>query len=225
MTMQPMDNQRFVFPPWTNALPPLSLAAVTMGLIGTIFGIWYYFSPRHTDVGYQPEQPIPYSHKLHAGEMGMDCRYCHVGVEKSAVASVPPTQVCMNCHAQVKKDSPKLQALRDSWATGNPVPWVKVHKSPDYVYFNHARHVTRGVGCVECHGRIDQMVTVKQVQPLSMGWCLECHRDPASHLRPVDKITTMDWAPPSGETAESFGQKIVSEKQIAPPTDCSRCHR
>ena len=110
-------------------------------------------------------------------------------------------------------------------ASGEAVPWLRIHKLGDYAYFPHHRHVNRGVGCVECHGRIDQMVTVKQVQPLSMGWCLECHRDPASHLRPVDKITTMDWAPPSGETAESFGQKIVSEKQIAPPTDCSRCHR
>jgi len=225
MTMQPNPEQRFVFPPWTNKLPPVSLVAVLGGLASVIAGIWFYFSPRNTDVGYSPNQPIPYSHKLHAGDMGMDCRYCHVNVERSWVASVPPTQVCMNCHTQVRKDSPKLAALRESWAKGTPIEWVRVHKSPDYVYFPHNRHVASGVGCVECHGRIDQMIKVRQEQPLSMGWCLECHRNPASHLRPVDKVTTMDWEPPSGETRASFGEKIVQEKKIAPPTECSRCHR
>lgn len=227
MTMQPTkdQHQRFIFPPWTNKLPPVSLGAVLIGLLSVIGGIWYYFSPRNTNVGYMPEQPIGYSHQLHAGEMGIDCRYCHVGVERSAVASVPPTQVCMNCHKQVKADSPRLQALRTSWATGNPVPWVRVHKVADYVFFNHSQHVTRGVGCVECHGRIDQMVTVKQVEPLSMGWCLECHRNPGPHLRPAEDVTIMDWKPPAGETRESFGEKLVAEKRIAPPTDCSRCHR
>ncbi len=225
MTMQPIPEPRFVFPPWTNKLPPVSLVAVLGGLVSVIAGIWFYFSPRHTDVGYSPTQPIAYSHKLHAGDMGIDCRYCHVNVERSWVASVPPTQVCMNCHAQVKATSPQLVALRESWLKGTPVQWVRIHKTPDYVYFPHNRHVTSGVGCVECHGRIDQMIKVKQVQPLSMGWCLECHRDPAAHLRPLDKITTMDWEPPNGESRQSFGEKIVQEKKIAPPTDCSRCHR
>lgn len=224
MTMQP-TTERFVFPPWSNKLPPISLIAVVMGLVGAIGGIWYYFSPRHTDVGYEPDQPIPYSHKLHAGDMAMDCRYCHVNVERSAVASVPPTQVCMNCHAQVKQNSPYLAALRESWATGLPIPWVRVHKTPDYAYFDHSRHVTRGVGCAECHGRIDQMVKVKQNQPLSMGWCLDCHRNPAPHLRPVDQVTVMGWEPPNGESREEFGKKIVEREKIAPPTDCSRCHR
>jgi hypothetical protein len=157
--------------------------------------------------------------------MGMDCRYCHVNVERSTVASVPPTQVCMNCHSAVKKDSPLLKPVRDSWESGNPVPWIRIHKTPDFAYFPHNRHVTRGVGCVECHGRIDQMIRVQQSQPLSMGWCLDCHRDPASHIRPVEMITKMDWEPPAGETRESFGQKLVAENKINPPTDCSRCHR
>lgn len=227
MTMQTRQDQhqRFIFPPWSNKLPPASLGMVLVGLLGVIGGMWYYFSPRNTDVGYHPEQPIPYSHKLHAGVMGMDCRYCHVGVERSAVASVPPTQVCMNCHKTVKPDSPQLQALRTSWATGNPIPWVRVHKLGDYVYFDHSRHVTRGVACISCHGRVDQMDTVKQVQPLSMGWCLECHRDPAAHIRPTDQITNMEWQPPDGQTHASFGATLVASKQIAPPTDCSRCHR
>jgi hypothetical protein len=232
MTTQPTHQPRFVFPPWTNVLPPLSLVAAVMGLVGAIFGVWYYFSPKNTDVGYMPEQPVAYSHKLHAGDLGMDCRYCHVQVERAAVASVPPTQVCMNCHTQVRRDSPLLNPVRESWGSGKPVPWVRIHKVPDYVYFDHSRHVTRGVGCVECHGRIDQMPIVRQVQPLSMGWCLECHRDPASHLRPVDKITAMDWEPPRSrpdqpieEARVEFGRQIVEREGIAPPTDCSRCHR
>ena len=133
-----------MFPPWTNLLPAVSLVAVVGGLVGAITGVWYYFSPKHTDVGYQPEQPVPYSHKLHAGDLGIDCRYCHVGVERSPVASVPPTQVCMNCHTQVKKESPLLNAVRKSWTDGTPVRWKRVHKLGDYVYFDHSRHVTRG---------------------------------------------------------------------------------
>jgi hypothetical protein len=232
MMTQPTPQPRFVFPPWTNVLPPLSLVGAVFGLVGAIFGVWYYFSPKHTDVGYEPEQPVPYSHKLHAGELGMDCRYCHVNVERSAVASVPPTQVCMNCHTQIRPNSPLLNAVRQSWGDGKPVPWVRVHKVPDYVYFDHSRHVTRGVGCVECHGRIDQMAIVRQVQPLSMSWCLECHRDPAARMRPVDKVTTMDWEPPRSrpeqpldEARAEFGRQIVEREKIAPPTDCSRCHR
>jgi hypothetical protein len=232
MTTQPTPQPRFVFPPWTNVLPPLSLVAAVGGLCTVIFGIWYYFSPKHTDVGYEPEQPVPYSHKLHAGELGLDCRYCHVNVERSTVASVPPTQVCMNCHATVKTRSPQLNAVRQSWTDGKPVQWLRVHKVADYVYFDHSRHVSRGVGCVECHGRIDEMVTVRQAKPLSMGWCLECHRDPGPHLRPVDKITTMDWEPPRSNPEQSledaraeFGGQIVQREKIAPPTACSRCHR
>ena len=221
-----------IFPQSANKLPlVVAIAALVLPPAAVGF-VWYYFSPRFTDVGYQPVQPVPYSHKLHAGELGLDCRYCHVNVERSFVASVPPTQVCMNCHTQVRSTSPLLNAVRKSWGDGKPVPWVRVHKVADYVYFDHSRHVTRGVGCVECHGRIDQMVTVTQKQPLSMGWCLECHRDPASHLRPVDKITTMDWEPPRSspdqpldEARAEFGRQIVEREKIAPPTECSRCHR
>lgn len=249
MTMKPTNVTPFVFPPWSNKLPPVSGAAVVIGLCLVILGLWYYASPKHTDVGYMPEQPIPYSHLLHAGQMGMDCRYCHVNVERSWVASVPPTQVCMNCHTNVKKDSKALDPLWCSWTEykgatekdrekereqcekrvgvkkGDPVPWLRVHKSPDYVYFPHNRHVTRGVGCVECHGRIDTMEKVYQSQPLSMGWCLDCHREPAARLRPVEEITNMNWEPPAGETRASFGQKLVEKNKIEPPTDCSRCHR
>ncbi len=147
-------------------------------------------SPRRaTDVGYAPEQPVPYSHALHAGQLGIDCRYCHNTVETAAHAAVPPTQTCMNCHAAIRKESEKLIPVRASYATGMPIPWVRVHDLPDYVYFNHSAHVRRGVGCVSCHGRVDTMEVVYQAEPLSMGWCLDCHRNPERHLRPVEFVT------------------------------------
>lgn len=226
------DGPQFIFPPWTNALPLLSLGGAVLGLVASILIIWYYFSPRHTDVGYRPVQPIPFSHQLHSGTLGLDCRYCHVNVERSPVASVPPTQVCMNCHLQIRKGSPLLNALRQSYISDLPVRWVRVHKLPDYVYFDHSRHVTRGVGCVECHGHIERMVTVFQHQPLSMSWCLNCHRQPAAHIRTLDMITQADWdAPqrypgqPLEEARAEFGRPIVARENIAPPTHCSGCHR
>jgi len=232
-----VDNQRppmegeprrrptgYLFPAWTNKIATAALTGIlVMGGVVT-FVVWYYFSPKHTDVGYQPVQPVPYSHKLHAGDLGIDCRYCHTNVEKSAHATVPPTQTCMNCHVTIKKDSAALLPVRESFAKNIPVEWVKVHKIPDFAYFDHSRHVVRGVGCVECHGRVDQMEVVRQVQPLSMSWCLDCHRDPAPHLRPKEEsVTQMDWKAPSD--AASFGQDLVQKYNIHPPTDCSGCHR
>ena len=181
------------FPRWTNTIPVvLGLIAPILGA-GAIFTVWYYFSPLYTDVGYQPKQPVPYSHKLHAGEMGMDCRYCHNTVEKASHAAIPPTATCMNCHSQVKTDSPKLSLVRRSYKTGESIPWTKIHQLPDYAYFPHEAHVGAGVGCASCHGRIDTMEVVAMDQPLSMSWCLECHRAPENHLRPLDQVTNMNW--------------------------------
>jgi hypothetical protein len=210
------------FPRWTNALPPIVAAAVGLGGLGAVFVVTYYFSPKHTDVGYTPKQPVPYSHKLHAGDLGMDCRYCHVGVEKSATAMVPPTQTCMNCHKFIKTESAALEPVRQSWATGQPVEWVKVHKIPDFAYFDHSAHITAGVGCSSCHGRVDQMVHMKQVEPLSMGWCLECHRDPEPNLRKKSEITKMDWQPRSAEVAKADPD---INHGVNPPKNCSGCHR
>ena len=147
-------------------------------------------------MGYRPVQPVPYSHKLHVGELGLDCRYCHASVEISAVANVPPTQTCMNCHQLVKRDSEKLAPIRDSAASGRPMRWIRVHKLPDYAYFTHNAHVAAGIGCVTCHGRIDEMETVTQMTPLSMSWCLDCHRNPGPNRRPVSEVTNMKWTPP-----------------------------
>ena len=155
--------------------------------------------------------------------MGLDCRYCHTTVEGAAFAAVPPTSVCMNCHKTIASDKETTELLRRSMATGKPVPWVRVHDLPDYVYFDHHAHVRRGVGCVSCHGRIDRMEQVSQTKTLSMGWCLECHRDPAPQLRPPEFVTDMNWFP--NEDARVLGDRLMKEKDISPSTDCSTCHR
>lgn len=214
-----------IFPKSANKLPLITLVAVLV-LGGALTGFfWYFASPKFTDVGYRPKQPIPYSHKLHAGDLGMDCRYCHVGVERSATAMVPPTATCMNCHNLILTQSEKLLPLRESWTNGTPIEWVKVHKTPDFAYFNHSIHVNRGIGCESCHGNVAQMEVVQQMQPLSMSWCLDCHRNPDMHLRDLTKvkITDMNWTPPKDQLA--FAEKIKKEKHIAPPEDCSACHR
>ena len=153
-----------VFPKWTNRLPLLVL--VGLALVGTavVAGVWYYFTPKYTRVGYQPIQPVAFSHAVHVGQVGMDCRYCHSAVEESWYSNVPAASSCMNCHNQVLKESPKLELVRQSAATGEPIPWVQVHKVPDYVYFNHSVHVRRGISCVECHGPIHQMDEVYHAQ-------------------------------------------------------------
>lgn len=189
--------------------------------------VTYGFSPAATDVGYMPTQPVPYSHAVHAGKLGMDCRYCHTTVETAAHAAVPPTQTCMGCHTALRADSPRLEAVRQSFATGLPVNWVRVHDLADFVYFNHSAHVSRGVGCVSCHGRVDRMEVVYQKQPLSMAWCLECHRNPEPHLRPVEFVTKMDFDASAdlGLTQAELGAKLRRELNINPSVDCSTCHR
>jgi hypothetical protein len=212
-----------IFPKWTNRIPLyIALGGALAGVL-VVGAVWYWGSPRYTDVGYQPRQPVPYSHKLHVGELGIDCRYCHASVEVSAVANVPPTQACMNCHATVKRDSPLLQPIRDSIATKRPMQWIRVHNLPDFAYFEHRAHVAAGVACVSCHGRIDQMEVVHQVEPLSMSWCLDCHRNPQPFLRPVAEVTNMEWTPPRDHAA--WAEQAVLTRGIAPPTDCSGCHR
>ena len=211
----------FRFPPWTNHIRTL----LALGVVGT--GVYVFliinfgFSPRATDRGYQPVQPVPFSHRLHAGELGMDCRYCHNTVERQTHAAVPPTETCMGCHNKIHTESPKLAPVRESWESGNPVPWVRVHDLPDYAYFNHSAHVLKGVGCKSCHGRIDLMEVVYQKEVLSMGWCLECHRNPEPNLRPLDKITQMDWE----QTSPDQGAQLRKMNNVKPNEDCSTCHR
>ncbi len=189
-----------------------------------------YLTPKYTRAGYQPVQPVPFSHKLHAGELGVDCRFCHNGVEKSWFANLPSASTCMNCHSQVLKEDPRLQIVRDSAANNTPIPWVQVHKVPDYVYFNHSVHVTRGIGCVECHGRIDQMDEVKHDKSLSMSFCLDCHKNPAAYIRPTDKVTDMIWqwstnATEAAKLQDIHGKQMVRDMKVESLISCSACHR
>ena len=213
-----------IFPKWTNWLP-LKIA-VGAALVGTAVtaGSWYYLTPKYSNVGYQPVQPVAFSHAIHAGQLGVDCRYCHSAVDKSWYSNIPTAGLCMNCHNQVLKDDPKLALVRESAATGKPIPWVQIHKVPDYVYFNHSVHVGRGISCVECHGRIDKMDEVHQVQPLSMTFCLDCHRHPENHLRPPDKITDLGWSVDE-KTQKQNGEKFKHDWNVQSSQNCSACHR
>ena len=221
-----MTQQRFTFPRWTNlALPAIVIAGSTAPLYFAIF-VAYGFSPQAIDVGYMPEQPIPFSHKLHAGELGVDCRYCHNTVENTQHAAIPPTETCMNCHAQIHPQSENLQPLFESYETGMPIEWVRVHDLPQYTYFNHSAHVTRGVSCVECHGRVDTMEVVYQHETLSMGWCLDCHRNPVPHVRNPDLVTQLDWGldmTAAERIADS--ESWLAINNLNPSQDCSTCHR
>jgi hypothetical protein len=211
-----------LFPEWSNRVPRTLLVGSVFLVTAVVFFFWHFGSHDYLEVGYAPKQPIDYSHRLHAGQLGIDCRYCHASVENSAVASIPSTQTCMNCHAQIKVDSPKLALLHESWETGAPIEWVKVHDLPQYAHFNHSAHVNVGVGCESCHGRIDRMEVVMQAEPMSMGWCLDCHNNPGPYLRPVDQVTTMGWVTPPNQF--ELATEIIARKNIAPPIYCNACH-
>ena len=212
-----------IFPRWTNRTPLILAVLSALGAVGTVMGIWYWWSPEFTDVGYSPAQPVAFSHRLHAGELGLDCRYCHNTVERSPKAAIPATETCMNCHKLIQAKSEKLEPVRRSDATDTPIRWVRVHMLPDYAYFDHSAHLAAGVGCVSCHGRIDTMERVRQEKSLSMGFCLDCHRDPTPHLRPVSMITAMAWS--AAEAGYDPAKDPDRKRWPTPPTHCSGCHR
>lgn len=197
-------------------------AAVVVGLFA-VFAVWYWGSPEYTDVGYRPVQPVYYSHALHAGELGLDCRYCHSTVERAPVAIVPATSVCMNCHQLVGRDLETLELVRQSAAEDRPLRWTRVHDLPDYVRFDHSAHLAANVGCSSCHGDVAAMEVVTQMEPLSMGWCLECHRDPDMHLRPDDELTDTAWQP--GPDQLAFARQLREAEPISPPVACTGCHQ
>lgn len=215
------------FPPWMNLMRAVLAVGAGGGAVYAATIVLFGFSPQATDVGYAPVQPVPYSHALHAGKLGLDCRYCHTSVESGLHANIPPTQTCMGCHSNVTLPADRknrILPVEESHRTGNPIRWVRIHDLPDYAYFDHGAHVRRGVGCVSCHGRIDTMDVVQQDQPLSMQWCLDCHRNPEKHLRPMDQVTNMNWTPPNGDQ-NAFGLELMKQYGIKPSQDCSTCHR
>lgn len=211
---------RLIFPEWTETLKKYVSLLLLGAPVYLVALIAYGVTPEAIRLGYQPDQPVPYSHALHAGELGMDCRYCHNVVDRSAKAAVPPAATCMNCHTAIRAESEKLLPIRQAYAGGEPVKWTRVTDLPDYVYFNHSAHVGAGVGCESCHGRVDQMVKVYQAKSLTMGWCLDCHRNPTPNLRLPENITKMGYKPAAGE-----GAAVLKQNNVQPPTNCSTCHR
>ena len=224
---------RFIFPEWTEtfkkALLPL-LGGAPLFLVG----LWAYgLTPEAIRIGYEPEQPVPYSHALHVGELGLDCRYCHNTVEESPHAAIPPAATCMNCHTGIHAESGKLLPIRQAYAGEKPIEWVRVHDLPDYVYFNHSAHINRNVGCESCHGRIDTMEVVRQEKALTMSWCLDCHRNPYPNLRPYEDVTKMGYdeaLEKQGVDREQQGRELAGcssegDCVISPRSDCSTCHR
>jgi hypothetical protein len=189
-----------VFDRSSNALARFSL--VLTGVIVIALGVTLnelQRSPWVTRQGQRPDQPVPFSHKHHVEGLGLQCQYCHTQVEKAAYAGIPPTKTCINCHAQIWTNADLLEPVRQSWATGASIQWIRVHDLPDYVYFNHEIHVNKGIGCASCHGRVDEMPLMYQQNTLQMEWCLNCHRNPAANLRPTSEIYNMAWAGPTSE--------------------------
>lgn len=214
-----------VFHPSFNAIARATLVGLAVLTVGGGWAMYeVYRTSWVTEVGLPREQPVPFSHEHHVGGLGIDCRYCHASVEESDFAGMPATKVCMTCHSQVWTNAAILQPVRDSWKTGTPIAWQRVHDLPDYAHFRHSIHVNRGVSCVSCHGRVNEMPIVWKAKSLQMAWCLGCHRDPAPNLRPRDEVTNMNWAAPPDqrkqgeERAKAFH---ISSDQI---TNCSVCH-
>ena len=196
-----------------------------LGVIFVALLAWRILIKPHPAVGTPVEQVVPFSHKHHVGDDGIDCRYCHTSVETSAFAGIPPTHTCMTCHSQLFTQEPVLAPVVQSLRSGKPIRWKRIHDLPDFVYFNHGIHVAKGVGCEECHGRVDRMPLTWRVAPLTMQWCLDCHRNPEMHLRPVEHVFDMGWKP--SEDQRTLGRRLVAAYHIhtATLTDCSTCHR
>lgn len=212
-----------IFKPSTNTLARVSLfgAVVFLGILVWIFAELNR-SAWATRQGVIRKQPVPFSHDHHVAAMGIDCLYCHTSVEESAFAGIPPTATCMNCHKLIWNDSPMLEPVRESFRTGAPIEWVRVHDLPDFVYFDHSIHIAKGVGCATCHGRVDQMPLMRQDASLQMEWCLECHRQPERFVRPRSEIYNMTWR---ADDQESLGARLVAEYNIESRLSCSTCHR
>jgi hypothetical protein len=216
-----------IFSRTANIASKASIAVV--GLLVVVLGgvLWtLMMSPYYTNVNVVHEQPVPFSHKHHVGELGLDCRYCHTSVEKSSFAGVPPTQTCMTCHSQIWTNATMLEPVRASYRSDKSISWIRVNALPDYVYFNHSIHVAKGVGCTTCHGPIAQMPLTYKANTLYMGWCLDCHRQPEKYLRPKSEVFNPNYVPPANQL--ELGAQLVKDYKIIPlesRQSCSTCHR
>jgi hypothetical protein len=216
-----------LFPRWSDSALRVGVAVLVCGAAVLMIGPMIYArTPFSEHRGFPVDQPVQFDHRHHVRDDGIDCTYCHSLAERAATAGLPATETCMGCHAQVWRSSPMLEPVRRAYFSGRPIPWKRVHRLPDFVYFDHSAHVTKGVGCAECHGRVDQMAYVEQVAPLTMAWCLDCHRDPAPRLRPRAAETDMAWQPPAGgEERRALAARLAAETQVQSFTNCTTCHR
>jgi hypothetical protein len=213
-----------IFHPSTNTISRVSIFGAVFILAALLWLLAAISrSPYVTQAGIVREQPVPFSHKHHVSGLGIDCRYCHTSVEESSFAGIPPTKTCMNCHSQIWAGAPMLERVRESFRSEQSIPWMRVHDLPDFVYFDHSIHLHKGIGCVTCHGRVDQMPLMWREHSLDMEWCLECHRQPERFVRPRQYVFSMDWE--ASEDQLGLGRKLVEEYHIAKLTSCSVCHR
>ncbi len=198
------------------------IAIVLVGLLG--IALWEItMSPYYTEQDVTRQQPVPFSHRHHAGELGIDCRYCHTSVEKSSFAGLPPTQTCMTCHSQIWTNSEMLEPVRASYRTNQSLAWTRVNALPDFVYFDHSIHVAKGIGCTTCHGPIAEMPLTYRAGTLYMSWCLECHRQPEKYVRPKSQVFNPFYQPPPNQL--ELGKQLVKEYKIQSLQHCSTCHR
>jgi hypothetical protein len=214
-----------IFPKEANKAPIFIIVMVAFIGAAVVSGVTYYMTPKYTRVGYAPIQPVAFSHAIHVDQLGMDCRYCHTFVDRSGHSNVPAADTCMACHSIIQRDAPSLAPIRESYESGQPVPWVRIHNLPDYAYFNHAVHVARGISCAECHGEIHKMEVVHHAKPLTMAFCLECHREPEKYIRPPEEVFNLAWRPESREAQLEMGTQFVHDWRVNPPLSCSGCHR
>ncbi len=212
-----------IFKPSTNTLAKVTLFGAIFFLL---LSVWILVSLNRSAYATRQTitraQPVPFSHDHHTEAMGISCLYCHTSVEESAFAGVPPTATCMNCHKLIWNDSPMLEPVRESFRSGEPIQWARVNDLPDFVYFNHSIHVTKGMGCVTCHGRVDKMPLLRQAVSLQMEWCLDCHRAPQNFVRPRSEILNMEWV---ADNQSVLGAQLVEEYNIQSLLSCSVCHR
>ncbi len=213
-----------IFHPSSNAFSKFSIFG---GLLIVAGFFWVagvvQRSPYVTQAEVVRTQPVQFSHKHHIDGLGIDCRYCHVSVEKSAFAGIPSTEICMNCHSQIWSDSPMLEPVRASYRDNKPIQWTRVHDLPDFAYFNHSIHLNKGIGCSTCHGPVDEMPLMWRQNSLQMEWCLQCHRNPENYVRPRGEVFNMKWKAPSNQ--KEMGENLVIEYKIQKKTDCNTCHR
>lgn len=209
-----------------NLVARVSIIGVVL-LIGALGWALYAIelSPYYTNVGEAPPQPVPFSHRHHVGELGLDCRYCHTSVENSSFAGIPPTQTCMTCHSQIWTNAAMLEPVRSSYRTGKSIEWTRVNALPDFVYFDHSIHISKGIGCTTCHGPIASMPMTYKAGTLYMEWCLNCHRQPEKFVRPRSEVFNPNYVPPSGHDQMVLGKKLVAEYKIHSLQNCSTCHR